>query len=98
MAPRKKPAVEISAESLRLDAPQPEGVNVGGFLPADGTEVDLPVEPVVETPQTPAAELEHNDIGLWEAVRWKGVPMWRHRRTGQNTFKRDEARRLRNLK
>lgn len=121
MAPRKTPRTDITAESLQLEVPANEGINVGGFLPADGTETELKPTDVIsdEVHEAPAkwtdrakavraaanakpdgdeSEPEHVSIGIWEAVYWKSRPMWRHKRTGQTLFKRDEVNRLRNLK
>lgn len=88
---RRKAAAE---DALRLDLPpvtkQAE--------PA--VEVEVPAEPAA--PEDPAPEVcpadEHADIGNWEAIRWRGRKMWRHRRTGATHYDRKEVWRQRNLK
>jgi len=112
MAKSASKPVEITAESLQLEVPT-VGVVAGEFLPADGTEANLPVEPAQQTwvnrakaaraaanakPDEDAPEPEHADIGNWTATHWRGRPLWRHKRTGQTIFKRSEVWRLRNLK
>lgn len=54
--------------------------------------VEAPVR--AAEPETP----EHKAIGQWDAVYWRGRPLWRHRRTGSTLWKREEVWRLRNLK
>ena len=85
-----KPA-EITAESLKLEMPA-AGDKAGGLPPVDPTEIKPPVVMAAAAPHA------HADIGNWVAIYWRGVPMWRHKRTGQTMHKRTEVLKNRNLK
>ena len=113
MARRKRIMPDIPVEALTFDMDSfpaaevevPDSVDDEGALDgaaglADGVlsseSGDVPEQNTV--PSVELVEPEHKAIGNWDAILWRGRPMWRHKRTGQTLHKREEVWRLRNLK
>jgi hypothetical protein len=103
MTRRKTIDAEVSLEALQLDVPvhevdedveTPKASFEEPFAePASVALADDPVDQPGE-PEAPA----HKDIGLWEALSWKGRPIWRHRRSKVTLHRRDLVWKHRNLK
>ena len=101
MARRKTQGEQPSETLLLSDEDHGDVTGVDGAGPDEANKASTAADAADEAPQKvvpAAAEPKHEDIGNWEAIHWRGRPMWKHKRNGRTQHKRQEVWRERNLK